>query len=107
MRPVRDGGTPKRNNLAAIEQPANGEREHRLPVAFARKAVEPHGRFEVVPKPRLLEFRVHFAQIVAFELGLGGDLPAQQSSAKRAIGEHYKPVLLGVRQHVLFDLALE
>src|SRR5215813_2521592 len=42
---VRATCSPKCDNLAAIEQPADGEREHRLPVALACAAVEPSDRF--------------------------------------------------------------
>jgi len=35
------------------------------------------------------------------------DLPGQQSAAERAIGEHGQPMLLGVRQHVFFNITLE
>src|SRR5262245_37562121 len=41
---VRTACSPKCDNLAAIEQPSDGEREHRLPVALAREAVEPGDR---------------------------------------------------------------
>jgi hypothetical protein len=55
---------PKRNDLTLVEQPADGKRQHRLPVALARKPVEAGDRIKIVSEPWLPEFGIYFAQIV-------------------------------------------
>src|SRR5262245_1737284 len=72
-----------------------------------REAVEPLYGSKILAEPRLPELGIGLAQVVALELCVRGDLSGEQPAAKRAIGEHHEAVLLGVRKHVLLDLALE
>ena len=100
--------TPQGDDLvAAVEQPAYGEGQHGLAVAVARERRELVDGLEILPEPRLLEFGVDLAQIVALERRLRRDLAGEETAAERAIGEHDEAVLLGVRQDIGLDLALE
>ncbi len=98
---------PQRHRRAAIENPADGQGQHRLAIALASQFLQLRDRCQVLGEAGLLELRVGLAQVVAIEAGLGVHPSGKQAAAQRSVGQHDDAVTLGVGQHVGVDGALE
>lgn len=98
---------PQRHRRAAIENPADGQGQHRLAIALASQFFQLRDRCQVLGEAGLLELRVGLAQVVAVEAGLGVHPSGKQAAAQRTVGQYDDAVALGVGQHVGVDGAFE
>src|SRR6188472_1953177 len=98
---------PQRRCDALIEHPPHGKVEHAARISLLSELIELLHGVEILPKARLLEFRVVQAEIIAGELRIGPHAARQKPSAQRAIAESRDAVLLAIRKHVALDRTLE
>ena len=99
--------TPQCRRCTLIKDPAHGQVDHPLGVAFHGELIETPDRNEILGIERRSEFRVCQSKIVALKLRVRVRFAGQQTATQRSVGQGGEIRFPAIGQELGLDLALE